>query len=435
MEIVMPSRVDAEKTILGSILADEKGEVLHRLVAVLRPDSFSTDSHRRIFAAMAVIGESGKQVDYITLTDELLRRKQLESVGGMAYLEDLVGLMALTATDGGIDRCSTIINEKARLRRLISACQTGISRAQEPGASPAECASVVQEALLSIEAEESRTTAKPVREIMSAVRNELEAQSKSAGLVGMHTGIPSLDEATTGIRPGELWVVGALPGRGKTAIGAQILLANGMADNPSAVFSIEMSSTELGKRFLAACSHIGAGKIRNPKYIPNEAWPAVIAAAGEIAQLPIYVDDSPSLRIEELLARARLYIRRFGVRLIVVDYLRLVEAPGKDLRERVGRVADSLRQLAKSEKVGVVLLSQLRRPEGGINSRPNMLELKESGDIEAHAHVVLLLYMPTSPDGIPTGEEELILGKNRNGCLGSVRVHFDTKRLQFNERE
>ena len=138
----------------------------------------------------------------------------------------------------------------------------------------------------------------------------------------------------------------------------------------------------------------------------------------------------------ELLASARLFIRRHGVKLIVVDYLRLVDAPGRDLRERVGNVADALRQLAKTERIGVVLLSQLRRPEGGINARPTMLDLKESGDIEAHSHVVLLPYLPVADDGKPIPEEQLlIIGKNRNGGVGSLPVYFDENRLQFMERE
>jgi len=155
--------------------------------------------------------------------------------------------------------------------------------------------------------------------------------------------------------------------------------------------------------------------------------------AAELAECPIYVDERGSLRIQELLATARLFIRRYSVQLVVVDYLRLVDAPGRDLRDRVGNVANALRQLAKTERIGVVLLSQLRRPEGGINAKPSMLDLKESGDIEAHSHVVLLSYMPVGEDGRHIPDEEII-GKNRNGGVGSLPVYFDEKSLQFRER-
>src|SRR5262249_53514604 len=170
-------------------------------------------------------------------------------------------------------------------------------------------------------------------------------------------------------------------------------------------------------------------QIRNPRSIVKDRWMELGDAAAKLGELQIYIDDRSTLKIGELLASARLYIRQHGVRLFVVDYLRLVEGPGRDLRERISLVADSLRQLVKTERIGVVLLSQLRRPEGGINARPSMLDLKESGDIEAHSHVVLLPYLPVADDGKPIPEEQLlIIGKNRNGGIGSLTVYFDEKR-------
>jgi replicative DNA helicase len=196
-----------------------------------------------------------------------------------------------------------------------------------------------------------------------------------------------------------------------------------------------MQRLEIGKRFLTARSSVSATQIRNPQTIKQERWPDLVQTAADIASYPIYLDDRPSLKIQELLASARLYIRRFGVKLILVDYLRLVDAPGRELRERVSYAANALRQLAKLERVGVVLLSQLRRPEGGINCRPTMLDLKESGDIEAGSHVVLLPYLPVGEDGRPIPEDELlIIGKNRNGGIGSLPVYFNERSLQFYDR-
>jgi replicative DNA helicase len=255
------------------------------------------------------------------------------------------------------------------------------------------------------------------------------------GLVGMSTGLHSLDTATGGIRLGEVWTVGALPGRGKTAFGVQVALANAKAGTPVAAFSLEMQDTEISKRFLCATSSFAAMQVRNPQTIRSDRWTELVESAASLSELPIYVDSRPSLKIQELLASARLYVRRHGVRLIIVDYLRLVDAPGRELRERVGHVANALRELAKSERIGAVMLSQLRRPEGGMNSKPTMLDLKESGDIENHSHVVLLPFLPVGDDGGPRPEEQLmIIGKNRNGRIGSLPVYFDEKRLQFSER-
>jgi len=263
----------------------------------------------------------------------------------------------------------------------------------------------------------------------------LENRAKQEGLIGLPTGISELDQATTGVRPGELWVIGAMSGRGKTALGAQIALANGSKGNPVVFFSLEMTRDELGDRFLCNESTVSAARIRNPSFIDNDEWRELAECAGRLAEWPLFIDDSPSLTIQALLARARLCIRRFGCRLVIVDYLRLIKAPGRELREQVGNATDALRQLAKSEQVGVVALSQLARPrDRNINARPTMLGLKESGDIEAHAHVILLIHMPAKK-GEPSGDDQIIIGKNRHGPMGAIDVTSSKERLKFLPRE
>jgi replicative DNA helicase len=368
----------------------------------------------------------------LTLTEQ----GQLDSVGGVAYLANLDDQVTSSlASVTNVEHYAEKILDKSRRRQARAAGARLTSATEDPAISTDECLQLVQESLLQIEASSGRPTARHVRDFMPEVLRELETQSQNQGLVGMTTGIHSLDLATGGIRPGELWTIGALPGKGKTALGVQIVLANGAARTPALVFSLEMQDLEIGKRFLAAKSACPAMQIRNPQTIKRDRWPELLETAAEIGECPIYVDDRGSLKIQELLASARLYIRRHGVKLVVVDYLRLVDGPGRDLRDRVGYVANALRQLAKSERIGVVLLSQLRRPEGGINARPTMLDLKESGDIEAHSHVVLLPYLPVGDDGRPISEDGLlIIGKNRNGGVGSLPVFFNEKSLQFFDR-
>ncbi len=424
------ANLDAERTVLGIALSDATR--LHEAISYLRPDHFSSDSNRRIYAAMIELANAGRPVDIVSLSDMLGRRKQLESVGGAAYVSDLTtGIVP----GSNISYHAAQIVDRARRRCLVAACQSAIHQAEDVRDETAACIASLNESLLSLEAQAYSTQAKHVREFLPDVLRELELQSAQQGLVGMPTGIAALDVATGGIRPGQLWVIGALPGRGKTALGAQIILANADAGTPTATFSLEMAHSEIAKRFLTARSRVSASRLHNPTCIGKPEWSELLDVAGSLADQPIWIDASSTLSIQELTARARLYIRRHGAKLIVVDYLRLVSAPGKELRERVGCVADALRELAKTEGVGVVLLSQLRRPEGGINARPNMIELKESGDIEAHAHVVLLLYMPLGVDGKPTGEEEIIIGKNRVGPVGSLPVFFDSKHLQFSDRQ
>lgn len=425
---------DAERTVLGCALSDSGS--LYRVLPLLKSQDFSFDSHRRIFYAIAELGEAGKPVDELTLTDALLEKGQLESIGGVAYLSSLThnvdaGLARVT----NVEYYAQLILDKSRRRQARAAGARLTDATDDLSVSTDECLQLIQESLLQIQAASGKTSARHAKDFMPEVLNELETQARNQGLVGMTTGIHSLDLVTGGIRAGELWTIGAPPGKGKTAFGVQIILANGGAGTPTYAFSLEMQDLEIGKRFLAAKSSVPAMQIRNPQTIGRDRWPDLLQAAAEVAGCPIYVDARPSLKIQELLASARLYIRRHGVKLIVVDYLRLVDAPGRELRDRVGYVANALRQLAKSERIGVVLLSQLRRPEGGINGRPTMLDLKESGDIEAHSHVVLLPYLPVGDDGKPIPEDELlIVGKNRNGGVGSLPVYFDERRLQFVER-
>jgi replicative DNA helicase len=424
----------AEKTLLGCVLSDPLS--LFRVLALVRPEDFALDSHRRIFRVAVELAGAGKPVDVLTVTNAFGTNGQLEAVGGVEYVADLSRYIEQDlARVTNVEHYAHLVVESSRRRRARSAAERLSSATEDPTISTDECLQQVQEALLEIEAASQKSAAKHVKDLMPEVMEELYRQAKNKGLVGMPTGLPSLDVATGGIRPGELWTIGALPGKGKTALGVQMILANSAAGIPTYAFSLEMHGLEIGKRFLAAQSTLPAMQIRNPQTIRGERWEELAEVAARIAKCPIYIDDRPTVKIQELLASARLYIRRHQVQLVVVDYLRLVEAPGRELRERVAYVANALRQLAKSERVGVVLLSQLRRPENGMNSRPTMLDLKESGDTEAHSHVVLLPYLPIAEDGGPKPEEQLlIIGKSRNGAVGSLPVYFDEKHLQFRVR-
>jgi replicative DNA helicase len=429
------THLNAEKTVLGCAISNQ--ESMHRIMPILAPSDFSLDSHRSIFRAIVELADAGKPVDELTLLDFFTSKGQLNHIGGIGYLGSLTDtLTSGLARTMNVEHYARLVLDKSKRRQVHRAMETLLRATEDVAISTEDCIQSAQEALLQVEATSEKRIARHVRDIMPGVLHELESQSSKQGLIGMPTGIHSLDLATGGIRDGELWTVGGLPGRGKTALGLQIVLANGAIGNPTYVFSLEMQELEIGKRFLAARSSLPAIQIRNPHTIKAERWHELTETTERIKEYAIYVDDRPSLKIQELLASSTLYIRRHGVKLIIVDYLRLVDAPGRDLRERVSNVANALRQLAKRERVGIVLLSQLRRPEGGLNDVPSMLDLKESGDIEAHSHVVLLPYLPIGEDGRPNPEDDLlIIGKNRNGGIGALPIFFDTKRLQFLERK
>jgi replicative DNA helicase len=420
----LPANIEAERSILGAVLLDSRA--LNEAAEYLRPEDFSLDSHRRIYSRMLDLTESARPVDLVLLVEELDRHRELVAVGDHAYVSSLL--------DGVPDRPSIshyvrIVKEKAQLRGLISTAQTTIARALD-GEKPTEIAGGLLQAVLDVEAQAQMNHALTGRDFMPEVLRDLELEAQSGGVVGLPTGLDTLDTLTGGLRKGELVVLGALPGAGKTAFACQIIAANAEAGNGVGVFSLEMSRWDLGRRLLSTVTTVSASKIRHPCYIKKEEWPALVSGAAEIADWPVWFDDSGSISIAELLARARLFITRMKAKLIVVDYLQLVRMDARDIRERVGKVADALRQLAKAERIPVVLLSQLRRPQN-VNDAPTMIDLKESGDIEAHAHVVLLLHVPVAADGKPMGEDTVIVAKNRNGAKGPVPVTFNPHKLRF----
>jgi replicative DNA helicase len=424
------SEPNCETVLLASMM--EYPEAYFQAVALsLRPEHFTVEQNRLVARAMYQLAESKQPVNF-----ESLLKQITSSAGGekiVAVLEDVTNPLHVPRKD--VEWLVKQLQDAARRTRFVLVCERGVSAAQDKTQNTNDCIETAQECLLELQGEAIATQAAKVSDFIAQVIRDLEHRAVQEGLIGLPTGITELDQATTGIRAGELWVIGAMSGRGKTALGTQIALANAAQGNPAIFFSLEMTRNELGDRFLCNESSVSAAKIRNPSFIDGAQWREIANTAGKLAEWPLFIDDSPSLSVQALLARARLYIRRFGCRLVIVDYLRLIKAPGRELREQVGNTTDALRQLAKSEHVGVVALSQLARPrDRNINARPTMLGLKESGDIEAHAHVILLIHMPAKK-GESTGEDQIVIGKNRHGPMGAIDVTFSKERLKFLPRE
>src|ERR1039458_1010723 len=254
-----------------------------------------------------------------------------------------------------------------------------------------------------------------------------------SGLIGYTTGVPGEDQATTGIRPDEYWVIGARPSRGKTVLGAQIAAANAKHGIPVLVFSFEMTRRQFVRRLLPNESRIPAFKIRDPRLMSASARHLARATGKEIRKLPGVVVDPDGMKSSELTAAAKFHIHRHSVKLIVVDYLQIIRGPQRDLKERVAACSNALRSIPKTEGVPVIALSQLRRldDENGI---PTMADLKETGDIEAHAHTILLLYRPRNEQNRWSGNDQIIIAKQREGLVGSEDVTLNESRLAFFDR-
>jgi len=416
-------KLDAERTILGGILLDNR--LLYDCVG-LRPEYFGRQAHQQIFAAMLALDGKGKQIDTVTLMNALGDKADA------AIMSDLV--------NGVVDRPNVmqwveIVTDAAKRRSLSDSCQSLIAKLEDPSNKTDALLDRQESLLLRLRAAGKGQMARHVKEIVPTVLNEMVRQWKHKGeLVGLTTGVEALDYNTTGIRPGEYWVIGAAPSRGKTVFGAQIVASNASQGVPSLVFSYEMTKEQFVKRLVPNYSDIPATRVRDFRYASEDQVNEASEAGAQIAQWPFWVCDPEGMTAPELCAVAKLHVRRRGIRLVVVDYLQIIEGEERDIRIRIGAVSNALRSLAKTEQIAVVALSQLRRPTDE-NDRPTMFHLKETGDIEAHAHTVCLIYRPKDEQGRWSGLDEIIVAKQREGLVGSEPVLLDTRRLWFVPRE
>jgi replicative DNA helicase len=426
MEYRIEDAQQSERAVLGAILASP--EKVYEAMTLLSIQDF-TPPNDRVFGACVDIANRGGAPDISAVDDHLTSKGQLDSVGGFSQLVDYCKFGAMNLRD----TCKRV-REHGHRRKLLHICEA-VQGALQSGAPVDDCLTEAESGLLSIRANNAQGRVFHVKDFALKVVDDLFAiKKRGPELIGLTTGVRCIDNATSGIRPGELWIVGALPGRGKTALGVQIAAANAQAGVPTLVFSLEMAKELLMHRILADHAGVSSSKIRNPQFLNETDLVKLQETAAGCVEWPLYVDESSQLDANELVARAKLYVRRHGVKLIVVDYLRLIKSSGRELREQVANAADCLRRIAKDENVAVLGLSQLKRPQN-INDRPSMIDLKESGDIEAHAHVCLLLYQPINAQGDFTHEDEIIIGKHRNGPLGSEKVLFDHNTLTFKDRE
>lgn len=423
----MPANLDAEKTILGAVLLNNG--IFYQAAALL-PQTFSLQAHQSIFVAMADLHAASQPIDILTLSEELGKRRSIDEVGGMEYLSSLI--------DGVPERASVetyvkLVRDKAHRRWLIEQCDLAISKLFDNSCETPDCMAVMEEAALRVRADAGLKTSHPAWEIVPEVIKELETIREMRGLIGFTTGVARVDEATTGIRPDEYWVVGARPSRGKTVLGVQIAATNAKQDIPVLVFSFEMTRRQVVRRMIPNESGIPSFKIRDPRLMSEAEMELARQTGYHIAKWPFWVVDPDGMKASDLVAAAKFHIHRYGVKLIVVDYLQIIRGPQRDLKERVGACSNALRAIPKSENVPVVALSQLRRLEDE-NSIPTMADLKETGDIEAHAHTILLLYRPKDESNQWTGLDQIIVAKQREGLVGSEDVTLSAKRLAFFDR-
>lgn len=433
--LVPPQALDAERAVLGAMCLSQ--EAIVRAIERLEERDFYRESHRRIWSAILGLFERSEAVDLITLREELQRRDELDSIGGTAYLTDLFEYMPATAN---VDYHAKIVAEKGILRRLIEGCTTTVEESFR-GAEAAEgILDRAQERIFDISAHRARRGFVSMRQVvMDTFEIIQELYDKKSHVTGLESGFIDLDARTAGFQKSDLIIVAGRPSMGKTSFVLNIAEHCSLKRRvPVAVFSLEMSKEQVAQRMLCSQSRVDGHRLRTG-HLRDSEWTSLTRAASELSEAPIYIDDTPGISILELRAKARrlaMEVKNLG--LIVVDYLQLMRG-GDDAETRqqeISRISQSLKSLAKELEMPVIALSQLSRAveQRGGDRRPVLSDLRESGAIEQDADVVLFIYRPEiyHPEDEETkGTAEVIIGKQRNGPVGTCRMAFISAFARF----
>jgi replicative DNA helicase len=423
----LPQNEDAEQSTLGAILIDSS--VISQVIEILTPEDFYKEAHRKIFSAIVELDRSGKPVDILTVFNYLKSKGQiLEEVGGSSYLTYLTGVVPSTVN---VEYYARLVKEKAILRRLVIAATEIANRSYEGGISVDEAVDLAEKAIFDIAQHKIKPSFYETRELAAKALEIIEALHERKELItGIPTGFEKLDHMTSGLQPSDLIIVAARPGLGKTSFCLNIAAHAAIENrNPVGIFSLEMTKDQLMLRMLSSRAKVDYSKIRSG-YIKDEELVKLVNAADIFRQAKIYIDDTPAIGILELRAKARRQKREKGLDLIIVDYLQLMRGSGKtETREReIAEISGSLKALAKELNIPVIAVSQLsRQTEARANRVPQLSDLRESGALEQDADVVIFIHRADAYEKEPdkkNGIAEIIIGKQRNGPTGVVKLAF-----------
>jgi replicative DNA helicase len=442
----LPASVEAERSILGAILLDNHS--YNEAAEKLRWEDFSLDSHRRIFSRMAELIDAHRAIDIVTLSEELARRKEVEAVGGVAYLASLTEGLPRRPS---IEEYVRIVKDKSLARQLIAICNTAITRATDQSEEALVVLDSAESGLLEV-SERGITRGfagipEIVRDSFGTIDN-LYAQQKE--VTGLATHYTHFDKMTSGLQASDLIIIAARPSMGKTAWAINIAENAAVNDGKVvAIFSLEMSKESLLRRMLASQALVSMQKIQTG-FIPKQDRGKLMEALERLAEAKIFIDDTPAIALSEMRAKARrLRQQQGGLDLIVIDYLQLMTAStfGAGARryenrtQEVSAISRGLKALAKELRVPVVALSQLSRAseQRGGDKKPMLSDLRESGSIEQDADVVAFIHRDSYYNKDENGEEdpdaknkaEIIIAKQRNGPTGSVHLAYLAECTRF----
>jgi replicative DNA helicase len=427
---VPPHSVEAEQSVLGALMFDN--DAIDR-IGTLRAEHFYRHDHRLIFDAISRLIVAGKPADLLTVLEALQCQGHDEQVGGLAYLNAMV---QSTLGSSGIARWAEIVINRWRLRGLICAADEISAMAFRPEGKPVEEVIAIAQSKLEPLAEVRAFEPQLPGAVLTEIVEDIDSRFHGAPLAVTATGMVDVDEKLGGgLRGSELIIVAGRPSMGKTAfsmcIGGNVAQGGGVV----LVFSMEMSAKALHQRNVARIGGIQLAHVLDGKRMTDDEWPRLTHAVGVLADLPMFVDETSGLSLPEIVSRARTIKRKHGLKLVIVDYLGLMTGGTEERHDlKIGSYSAGLKGLAKQLDVPVIALAQLNRGvESRPNKRPTMADLRDSGAIEQDADVILMLYRDQvyNPDSPDRGTAEIIIGKQRNGETGAVRVAFDGEFQRF----
>ncbi len=441
---VPPQAIELEKAILGAMMIDKRG--VDEVVDLLFDEVFYLPEHQEIFSAIIQLFEQGKPIDIFTVTEALRSRGTLQQVGGEYYL---ITLSNLVATAAHIEYHARIVLQMYVKRRLIEISGEIIEKAYDETTDVLDLLDNAEQELFKVSQGSLKRGSAKIASVVTDVKAQLEQLAKQEGLSGISTGFPSLDDYTSGWQNGDLVIIAARPGMGKTAF--VLSMARNMAVDhqvPVAIFNLEMTSDQLIKRLFSIETEIPSEKFRSGKLTDME-WNLLNSKMDKIADAPIYINDSSMLSIFDLRAQARRMKSQFDIGILIIDYLQLMTAQTNNKsgnrEQEISTISRNLKALAKELNIPVIALSQLsrkveERTDKSGHKRPQLADLRESGAIEQDADIVSFIYRPEYykidlwEDDTPTqNQAEYIIAKHRNGRTGNIRLRFEGQYGRFSE--
>jgi len=433
-----PYSEEAETAVIAAMLMDQ--DAILRAAEHVDDTMFYREQNRRMFRAMIAISERGEVVDPLTLAEELSRRGELEAGGGKERIGELIDAIP---TSANVEYHAKIVKEKALQRRLIETCTALVSEAFEGKTTAAELLDDAEHRIFQVSQQRGMQGFTRIKELMWPTMERIEAlQRGGKTITGVASGFTDLDEMTSGFQPADLIIVAARPSMGKTAFILNVAQYAAIEKKtPVAIFSLEMSKESLVQRMLTAEARVDAQKLRKGM-LRDDDFPRMARAAGILSSAPIWIDDAAGITLLEIRSKARRLKADSDIGMVVVDYLQLIQGPAsaESRQQEISQISRSLKMLAKELGVPVVALSQLSRaPEQRAGDhRPQLSDLRESGAIEQDADLVMFIYRqevydgPVDKDGNSLeGRAEIIIGKQRNGPIGTANLFFHKAYTRF----